>query len=160
MASTKSPSGSTVSVSPHPTYPKFLAYPLTHQVKVNTVIHQIVLPGLHTARRTKVHPIRLACLLNLLVFARQANEVWVEFFQVLLEHLWVVARGVAGDHEREEHAAAFRNNFVVHEGQFVEFVGADIGAVREAEVDLRGFCQYAGSREEGGWWRTYKRVFA
>jgi hypothetical protein len=103
------------------------------------MIHQIVLSGFHTARRTKVHPIRLARLLDLLIFARQANEVRMEFFQVFLEHLWIVARRVAGDHEREEHAAAFRNNFVVHEGHFVEFVGTDIGAVREAEVDLMKF---------------------
>jgi hypothetical protein len=113
------------------------------------MIHKVVLSGLHTTRCAKVHPVRLTRLLNLLVLARQANEVRMKLFQVFLEDLGIVARGVAGDHEREEHIAAFRNNFVVHEGHFVEFVGTDIGAVREAEVNLRDFRQYTGSTKEG-----------
>jgi hypothetical protein len=100
------------------------------------MIDEIVLALLDHTRRAKVHPVRLAHILDLVVRARQADEIRVEFLQVLLEHLGIVARGVACDHEREQHGAAFFRHFVVHEGHFVELIGADVGAVCEAEVDL------------------------
>jgi hypothetical protein len=100
------------------------------------MIHKVIFSRLHTRRCAEVHPIRLARLLDLLVLARQADKVPMKFRQVFLQHLGVVARRIAGDHEGEEHVSAFRDNLVVHEGHFVEFVGADVGAVCEAEVDL------------------------
>ena len=101
------------------------------------MIYEVVLPWLHATRRAKVDPVCFANALDLFVVARQANEVGVEFGQVLLEHLGVVARGVACDHYGKEDVAAFRDDFVVHEGHFVEFVGANVRAVGEAKVDLQ-----------------------
>jgi hypothetical protein len=60
----------------------------------------------------------------------------MELGQVFLEHLRVVARGIASDHEGEKDFAALCGYFVVHKRHFVELVGADIRAVCEAEVDL------------------------
>ncbi len=105
------------------------------------MINQIILAWLDILWGAKVHPVRLARILDLLVVARQSNEIRVEFCQVFLEHLGVVARGVAGDHDGEENVAAFGDNFVVHEGHFVELVRADVGAVGEAKVDLQLHCQ-------------------
>ena len=68
----------------------------------------------------------------------------MELCQVLLEYLGVVARGVTGDHEGEEDVPAFCDHFIVHEGHFIKFVGTDVGAVCEAEVDLKHRYQYAG----------------
>jgi arginine/ornithine N-succinyltransferase beta subunit len=103
------------------------------------VIYKVILSRLHTTWCAKVHSVRFARALNLFVAARQANELRVKLFQVLLQNLRVVARGVACDHEREEYFAALLNHLVVHEGHFVEFVRADIGAVGETEVDLQGY---------------------
>ena len=56
--------------------------------------------------------------------------------KVLFQHLGVVARRVAGDHEWEQHFPALFRHFFVHEGHLVELVGADVGAVCKAKVDL------------------------
>lgn len=100
------------------------------------MINQIILAGLDTRRRTKVDPIRLARILDLVVLARQADEVRMELCEIVLEHFGRVARGIACDHEGEQDFAALLGDFVVHEGHFVEFVRADVRAVGEAEVDL------------------------
>jgi hypothetical protein len=100
------------------------------------VIYEIILSGLHTARRAEVHPVRFACALDLFIVASQADKFRVELFQILLQDFRVVARGIACDHKRKEHLAALLNHLVVHEGHFVEFVRADVGTVGEAEVDL------------------------
>ena len=116
----------------------------THQIKINAMIHQIILTGLHTRGRTKIHTVRFTRVLDLFVRARQADEIWVELREVLLEDGGCVARRVAGDHEGEQHGAAFGGDFVVHEGHFVEFVRADVRAVGEAEVHLIFFNHISG----------------
>jgi hypothetical protein len=105
------------------------------------MINQVILARLDILWGAKVHPVRLARILDLFMVARQSDEIRVEFCQVFLEHLRVVTRGVAGDHDGEENIATFRDDFVVHKGHFVELVGADVGAVSEAKVDLRLHCQ-------------------
>jgi hypothetical protein len=135
IASTKSPSGSVHDISMCPLYFGIRVH--THKVKVDAVIHQIVLSRLHTAWCTKVHPIRFASLLDLLVFARQANKIRMKLFQVLLEHWGGVTRRITRNHKWEEDFAALLGDFVVHQGHLVELVGADIGAVGESEIDLR-----------------------
>ena len=135
IASTKSPSGS-VSYLLVQSSCASCTTQHTHQIEVNAVINQVVLARLGILGRAKVHPIRLASILDLLVVARQPNEIRVELGQVFLEYARVVARGVACNHDGEEDVSAFGDDFVVHEGHFVEFVGADVGAVGEAEVDL------------------------
>jgi len=52
-----------------------LGQKLTHQVEVNAVIYQIILPRLDILRRRKVHPIRLARALDLIVRPRQAQNI-------------------------------------------------------------------------------------
>jgi hypothetical protein len=101
------------------------------------VIHQIVLTRLDILGGAKVHPIRFARILDLFVGACQADEIRMEFCQVFLEHLGVVARGIACDHDGEDDVATFGDDFVVHERHLVELVWADVGTVGEAEVDLQ-----------------------
>ncbi len=100
------------------------------------MIDKIILARLDITRRTKIDAIRLARVLNHIVGARQADKVRVELCEVLFQHRRSVARGVARYHEGEQHFAVLRDHFVVHEGHFVEFVWADVGAVCEAEVNL------------------------
>jgi hypothetical protein len=100
------------------------------------MVHQIILALFHALRRAKVHAIRLARVLDLLVRARQADEVWVELLEVFFQDAGGVARGIACYHEGCQDGPAFRDHFVVHEGHFVEFVRADVRAVGEAEIYL------------------------
>jgi hypothetical protein len=134
IASTKSPSGSANCQSLPAIIVQVLQ--LTHQVKVDAMIHKIILPWLHAARCAKVHSVRLACVLDLIIVARQSNELWVELGEIFLQDLWSIACRIAGNHERKQHFAALLNHLVVHECHLVELVGADVGAVGEAEVDL------------------------
>ena len=76
----------------------------------------------------------------------------MEFLQVCAEHGGGVAGGIAGDEDGEERGSLgvgsggegggkdFGRGGGVDEvdyfGDFVEFIGADVGAVGEAEVDL------------------------
>ena len=167
IASTKSPSGSMPrhSISHRPLqaipspYPIFriniireVRGPLTHQIKINTMIHQIIHPRFHPFRRTEINPILLTHVLNLLPRPRQPYYPGMELLQIALQHRRGIARWVAGDEERKERssfAAAWRvesrgtdtgigggGDEIDHFGELVEFFGADVGAVREAEVDL------------------------
>lgn len=101
------------------------------------MIDQIILPRLHSGWCAKVHTVLLARLLDVLVCACQAQDRRVELGKVFLQDFGRVARGVASYHERSHDIATLFFDFLVHEGHLIEFVGADIGAVGEAEVDLR-----------------------
>ena len=129
---------------------------LTHQVKVNTMVHQIILSGLHPVRRTEVNTVLLTHIPNLLPRPRQPNDPRVELLEIALQHYRGVARRVAGDEEREHglpgkgrRVGIVENGFgnrvaagrgggddVDDFGEFVELFGADVRAVREAEVYL------------------------
>ena len=102
------------------------------------MIHQIILPRLHIPRGTEIHPILLAHIAHLLVRARQADDIVVELPQVVLQDLGRVARRITRDEHRQEDilALGLRLHVVDDGGHFVELVGADVGAVGEAEVDL------------------------
>jgi hypothetical protein len=108
-----------------------------HEVKVYAVVDQIVLARRHILWRAKVHPVRFAHVLDLVVCAREADKVWVELGQVFLEDLGGVARRVAGDEQGQDSARALGFHEIKHARHLVEFFGADIGAVRKAEIDLR-----------------------
>lgn len=100
------------------------------------MIDQVVLSGLHCRWRTEVHAVLLACLLDVLISSRQANYGRVELGEVFLQDFRRVPRGVAGDHQRGHNISTLFLDLVVHESHLVQLVGADVGAVREAEVDL------------------------
>ena len=100
------------------------------------MIHLVVLAFLYVRRGAKVHSVRLAHALDSFVVACQAENIGMEFDQVLFQYLGCVARGVAGDHYGGEGIAALGHDLVVHQGHFVELVGADVRAVSEAEIDL------------------------
>lgn len=129
----------------------------THQIEVDAVIHKIILSRLHSRRSTKVHPVCLARILDLVVIARQPNELWVKLLQVLLKHLGVIARGIACYHDWKEYFAALLNHLVVHERHLVELVGADVGAVREAKVYLRSRVSLQSKALRSA---THQRIFA
>lgn len=110
----------------------------THQIEINTMIHQVILPRLHIPRRTKVHPIHLAHLLDLLIRPRQANDLRMELLQIRAQHIRRIAHRITGDKHRQEETLVFRGvvDIVDNRGHFVQFVGTDIRAMCEAKVDL------------------------
>lgn len=74
----------------------------THQIEINTMIHQIIHPRFNPRRRAEIYPIGFAHLLDLLVCAREAEHRGVEFRQVGFQDGGGVACGVAGDDDGEE----------------------------------------------------------
>lgn len=111
---------------------------LTHQIEVDTVIHQIILPRLYIPRRAEIHTVLLANVLHLVVGARQADNPFMELLEILAQHLGRITGRIARDKNREEDilAVGLFLHAVDDLGHFVQLVGADVGAVREAEVDL------------------------
>jgi hypothetical protein len=113
---------------------------LTHQVKVNTVIHQIILPRLNIRRRRKVHAIRLAHILDLLPRPRHTQNIIMELRQIPLHHLRRIPRRVTRDENiPEDTLAVLLFDGVDHAGHLVQLFGADVRAVREAKVHERVF---------------------
>ena len=114
----------------------------THQVKINTMIDQVVHPRLHALRRAEVHAVHLAHRLDLLPRARQPDHAGVELLEVGFEDRGGIASGIAGDEDGEERRVGGRARWernedeVQHLGHFVELFRTDVGAVGEAEVDL------------------------
>lgn len=117
-----------------------------HQVEVDAVVDEVVLARLDLGGSAEVDAVRLAHGLDLVVCARQADELGVELGQVLLEHLGGIARRIAGDEDRLESAGTLGLHLFEHGRHLVKLLGADVGAVAEAEVDLqesKGFGQRA-----------------
>lgn len=56
--------------------------------------------------------------------------------KVAFEDAGGVAGGVAGYEEGEEVLLGFLGGEIDHAGHFVEFFGADVGAMGEAKIDL------------------------
>jgi hypothetical protein len=117
-------------------------FKLTHQVKVDAVIDQVILPGRNLLRRTKVHAIRLARILNLLMAPRQPNKMRVKLSQVLLQHRRTISRRIARDHDRQQDIPTLLLNLLVHERHLVQLVRADVRAMREAKVHERVLAQH------------------
>lgn len=107
---------------------------LTHKVKINTVIHQIILPGFDLLRRRKIHPIRLARILDILIFARQTQHILVKLGQVLLGDLWRISRGITADEDGPHDVSMHGLDPVDHACHLVQLFGANIRAMREAKV--------------------------
>ena len=111
---------------------------LTHQVKVDTVIHQIILPGLNIRRRRKVHAIRLAHILDLLPRPRHAQNILMELRQIPANNLRRIASRIARNkHIPHDALAVLLFDLVDHAGHLVQLLGADVRAVREAKVHER-----------------------
>lgn len=68
---------------------------LTHQVKIYTMIHQVIHPRLHPLRRTEIYPILFTDILDLLPCPRQAHQRGVELGEVGFQHRRCVASRVA-----------------------------------------------------------------
>ena len=120
---------------------------LTHQVKVDAVVNQVILARLDVLGSAKVHPVLTADMLDLLVGASQAHNVWVELLQVCAQHLRGIADRVARNEDRQEGLVILGRllDLVDDLGHFVQLVRADVGAVSETKVDLQhsqsGLCQ-------------------
>lgn len=106
-----------------------------HQVKVDAVVDQVVLARLDVCWGAKVHAVRLAHGLDLVVRARQADKARVELHQVLAEHVGRVAGRVTRHKHGQQLAGLLGLDHVKHAAHFVEFFGANVGAVGEAKVD-------------------------
>jgi len=70
-----------------------------HQIKVNTMIDQIILAFLDSLWRTKIHSILLTNVFDLFPGAREADYCRVEFGEVGLKDAGGVAGRVAGYEE-------------------------------------------------------------
>lgn len=77
-------------------------------------------------------------MLHLLIRPRQPDNLRMELLQILAQDLGGIANRIAGDKHRQEEArvASRLVDLVDDLGHFVKFVRADIGAMRESEVDL------------------------
>jgi len=73
-----------------------------HQIKIYTMIHQIILSLLHILRCREINPILLTNVLNLLIRPCQSNNTRMKLGQVFLEDAWSVAGGVAGYEDWED----------------------------------------------------------
>lgn len=102
------------------------------------MIHQIILARLDVLGRGEVHSVLLAHVLDLFICARQSLNLLVELAQILAQDLGRVSRGIAGNEDwpHDLLPAKLLAHLVDDLRHFVEFVGADVGAVGEAEVDL------------------------
>lgn len=102
------------------------------------MIHEVVLAGLDILGSTEVHTVLLADVLDLLVCASQADDTSVELFQVLAQHLGRITDGIASNKNGHEELLVSGSgvDLIDDLGHLVQLIGADIGAVREAEVDL------------------------
>lgn len=69
----------------------------THQIEVDTVVHQIVLPWFYIFRRTKIHSVLFAHILNLLICTREPNDSRVELAEVFAEDFGGVTGWIAGN---------------------------------------------------------------
>ena len=103
------------------------------------MVHKVVLAGLHILGGTEVHTVLLAHMLDLLVRASQADDAGVELLQILAQHLGRITDGIASNKDgHEELLVPGRSLDLLDDlGHLVQLIGADIGAVSEAEVDLK-----------------------
>jgi len=100
------------------------------------VVDQVVLPWRDFWWGGEVYTVLLARGLDVLPGTRQADDIRMEFAQVLFDHCWCISRRIASDKYRLKHVATLLLNHVDHLGHLVKLVRADIWAVRESEVDL------------------------
>lgn len=109
-----------------------------HQVEINAVVDQIVFAGCDILWRAEIHTVRFTHLFHLLVGSREADDIRMELGEVFFEHLRSISSGIAGDEYGFHDLGAVRGGFDVVDdgGHFVELIGADVGAVREAKVHL------------------------
>lgn len=107
-----------------------------HQVKVDAVVHQIVLSWLDVLRCAEVDAVLLAERLDLVVRAGQTDELLMELAQVILESLGCVTGGIAGDEDGKKCTRGLFFDDIQHGSHLVEFFGADIRASSEPEVYL------------------------
>lgn len=102
------------------------------------MVHQVVLSWGCVARRAEVHPVRLAHGFDVVVGPCQTNELGMELGKVLLQLRGAIARGIA----RHEYAIKLSRKLLLdrvkHDCHLVEFLRANIRAMREAKVDLDG----------------------
>jgi len=138
IASTKSPSGSKIDPEVSQSIACTHAHKRpTHEIEVDTMIHQIILPRFHIRRRRKIYPISLAGRLDLPPRARQAYQIGMEFLQVFLRHRRRISCRVASYEDRSHDVAAGFFDEVDHLGHLVEFFGADVGTVCKSKIDLQ-----------------------
>jgi hypothetical protein len=101
------------------------------------MIDQIILSLLDALRRREIHSIRFTHVLDLFPCPCKPYNIGVEFGEVFFEDGRRVARWVAGYEEGEERGVwVGEAHEVDHAGHFVEFFGADVGTVGEAEINL------------------------
>lgn len=111
---------------------------LTHQIEVNTVVDQVVFARLDILGCTEVYPVLFADMLDLLVGAGQTTDIRVKFFEVFAQNLRSIADRIASnEHGKEQFVVSSSLLDLVDDlGHLVQFVGANIRAVRETKVNL------------------------
>lgn len=100
------------------------------------MIYEIILPRLDVGRSGKVYSVGLANGLDVVVGACQALYVRMELLEVALKDRGRVACRVAGDEYGSHNVAGLRLDLIDHDRHLVEFFGANVRAVSEAEIDL------------------------
>jgi hypothetical protein len=107
-----------------------------HQVEIYRMIHQVILAGLDSLRRAEIYSVCFTDCFYLFPGPGQSYERGVEFRKVGFHDCWGIAGRIARYENGTQHPGVRFLDEVDHVGHFVEFFGADVWAVGEAEVDL------------------------
>lgn len=78
----------------------------THQIKIYTMIHQIIHPRPYSLWRAEINPIFLTHVLNLFPRSRQAHKTWMKLRQIMLQNSRCVSSGVTSDKEGKKRGFA------------------------------------------------------
>lgn len=100
------------------------------------MVHQIILSRFDIWRSGEVNSVRFTHILDLLPTSSQANQIRMELLQVRLQYGRGISCRITGD-EYRQHDIPFQLllDDVNHLGHLVQLLGADVGAVCEAEID-------------------------
>lgn len=113
-----------------------------HDVKINTVVDQVIFfTRFDVWWSTEVHAVLFANVLHLFPSSCEALKMRVEFAKVGPEDCRGVTEWVAGYKNRSEDIGMGLREGVEESSEFIEFVGAYIGTVAEAEIYNAVFAQ-------------------
>jgi hypothetical protein len=79
-------------------------------------------------------------MLDLVVRACQADNIWVELAEVSTQHFWSITSRITGDKNGPHDVGAIRcfADFINNGSHLIQLIGADVWTVGETKIDLNG----------------------
>lgn len=105
-----------------------------HEIEIDAMVYQIVLPWLHVRRRGKIYSVRLTHVLHLLPSARHAQNIIMELGQISSDHLRRVSGWITRDEYGQKHVSMLLFHSVNHTRHLIQLFGTDVWTVCETEV--------------------------